>query len=158
CLSGRVMWARLTTPRPSPERLKSSGPVRTTPIALLNRKSLSLWGPMFPPPSVDEINLSSSAASVYEFLVSRGASFFTDLVDGVSLLGAQIEDALGELVACGLVTADSFTGLRALLTPSNKRTNSAMKRKRAVYEMANAGRWSLLSRDGKGSNGRSSYD
>ncbi|HLF84311.1 MAG TPA: DEAD/DEAH box helicase [Blastocatellia bacterium] len=160
CLSGRVMWVRLTTPKPGPERLKSSGPVRTTPIALLNRKSLSLWAPLFPQPAIDEINLTSAAASVYEYLVQRGASFFTDLVDGVALLGTQIEDALGELVACGLVTADSFTGLRALLTPSNKRTNSAMKRRRreAIYEMANAGRWSLLSRESKPSNGRVSYD
>ena len=160
CLSGRVMWARLTTPKSGPEHLKSSGPVRTTPIALLNRKSLLLWAPLFPQPAIDEINLTSAAASVYEYLVQRGASFFTDLVDGVSLLGTQIEDALGELVACGLVTADSFTGLRALLTPSNKRTNSAMKRKRreAIYEMANAGRWSLLSRETKPSNGRVSYD
>jgi ATP-dependent Lhr-like helicase len=158
CLSGRVMWARLTTPKPGPERMKSSGPVRTTPIALLNRKSLSVWAPLFPQPAIDEINLTSAAASVYEYLVKRGASFFTDLVDGVSLLGTQIEDALGELVACGLVTADSFTGLRALLTPSNKRTNSAMKRKRRVYEMANAGRWSLLSREPKTQNGRVTYD
>ena len=160
CLSGRVMWARLTTPKPGPERLKSSGPVRTTPIALLNRKSLSLWAPLFTQPAIDQINLTSAAASIYEYLVNRGASFFTDLIEGVSLLGTQVEDALGELVACGLVTADSFTGLRALLTPSNKRTNSSMKRKRreAIYEMANAGRWSLLSREAKPSNGRVSYD
>jgi len=160
CLSGRVMWARLTTPKPGPERLKSSGPVRTTPIALLNRKSLSMWAPLFPQPAIEEINLSSAAASVYDYLEKCGASFFTDLGDGVSLLETQIEDALGELVACGLVTADSFTGLRALLTPSNKRTNSSMKRKRreAVYDMANAGRWSLLSREAKPSNGRVSYD
>lgn len=160
CLSGQVMWARLTTPRSGPERLKSSGPVRTTPIALLNRKSLSLWAPLFPQTDPGQINLSSAAESVYEYLAKRGASFFTDLMDGVSLLESQLEDALGELVACGLVTADSFTGLRALLTPSNKRTNSAMKRKRreAVYGMANAGRWSLLARESNPTNGRSSYD
>jgi len=160
CLSGQVMWARLTTPRSGPERLKSSGPVRTTPIALLNRKSLSLWAPLFPQTDAAQINLSSAAESVYEYLSKRGASFFTDLMDGVSLLESQLEDALGELVACGLVTADSFTGLRALLTPSNKRTNSAMKRKRreAVYGMANAGRWSLLSREAKPANGRVAYD
>jgi ATP-dependent Lhr-like helicase len=158
CLSGQVMWARLTTPRSGPERLKSSGPVRTTPIALLNRKSLSLWAPLFPQTDPGQINLTSAAESVYEYLSKRGASFFTDLMDGVSLLESQLEDALGELVACGLVTADSFTGLRALLTPSNKRTNSAMKRKQAVYGMANAGRWSLLARESKPVNGRSSYD
>jgi ATP-dependent Lhr-like helicase len=161
CLSGQVMWARLTTPRPGPERVKSSGPVRTTPIALLNRKSLALWAPLFPQADAGQINLNSAAESVYEYLSKHGASFFTDLadnVDGVSLLETQLEDALGELVACGLVTADSFTGLRALLTPSNKRTNSQMKRKRAVYAMANAGRWSLLARESKPTNGRSSYD
>ena len=161
CLSGQVMWARLTTPRSGPERLKSSGPVRTTPIALLNRKSLSLWAPLFPQTDAGQINLTSAAESVYEYLSKRGASFFTDLLEGVSLLESQLEDALGELVACGLVTADSFTGLRALLTPSNKRANSAMKRKHreAVYGMANAGRWSLLTRESKPTNGgRSSYD
>jgi len=160
CLSGQVMWARLTTPRPGPERLKSSGPVRTTPIALLNRKSLSLWAPLFPQPVAAEINLSSAAESVYEYLLKHGASFFTDLMEAVSLLESQVEDALGELVASGLVTADSFTGLRALLTPSNKRTNSAMKRKRreAVYGMANAGRWSLLNRESSQAGNRSSYD
>jgi ATP-dependent Lhr-like helicase len=159
CLSGQVMWARLTTPRPGPERLKSSGPVRTTPIALLNRKSLSLWAPLFPQVSPSETNLTSGAESVYEYLLKNGASFFTDLIEGVSLLESQLEDALGELVASGLVTADSFTGLRALLTPSNKRTNSAMKRKRreAVYGMANAGRWSLLNRETGHVNNRS-YD
>jgi len=159
CLAGRVMWARLTTPKTGPERLRASGPVRTTPIALLNRRNLSLWGPLFPPPSINEITLTSNASSVYEYLVKRGASFFTDLVDGVSLLGAQIEEALGELVALGLVTADSFTGLRALLTPSNKRNSSAARRKRTVYEMSNAGRWSLLAREARATtNGRVSYD
>lgn len=160
CLSGQVMWARLTTPRPGPERLKSSGPVRTTPIALLNRKNLSLWGPLFPQPAVEDVNLSSSAQSIYDYLARSGASFFTDLVEGVSLLETQVEEALGELVGCGLVTADSFTGLRALLTPSNKRTNASTKRKRreAVYAMSSAGRWSLLSRERKTRNGRETYD
>ncbi|MEK6406680.1 MAG: DEAD/DEAH box helicase [Acidobacteriota bacterium] len=160
CLSGQVMWARLTTPRPGPERLKASGPVRTTPIALVNRKNLSLWAPLFPQPSISDVNLSSAAQSIYEYLVSGGASFFTDLLEGVSLLETQIEEALGELVACGLVTADSFTGLRALLTPSNKRTNASTRRKRreAVYAMSSAGRWSLLSRERKTRNGRESYD
>ena len=158
CLAGRIMWARLTSPKAGPERLRASGPVRTTPIALLNRRNLSLWGPLFPPPAIGEISLSSASSSVYEYLLKRGASFFTDLVDGVPLLGAQVEEALGELVAFGLVTADSFTGLRALLTPSNKRTNSATKRKRSVYEMTNAGRWSLLAREAKSTNGRVTYD
>ncbi|HYV04898.1 MAG TPA: ATP-dependent DNA helicase, partial [Blastocatellia bacterium] len=41
--------------------------------------------------------------------------------------------------------ADSFAGMRALLTPANKRTNAAKKRG-AAYDMTSAGRWSLLGR------------
>ena len=37
------------------------------------------------------------------------------------LLRTQTEDALAELVALGLVNSDSFGGLRALLTPSDRR-------------------------------------
>ena len=37
------------------------------------------------------------------------------------LLRVQVEDALAELVARGLVTADSFHGLRAVLTPQSRR-------------------------------------
>ena len=55
------------------------------------------------------------------------------------------------------MTADSFTGLRALLTPSNRKTQ-ASKRKRVVYDMSNAGRWSLLARDSSRSESRSSFD
>ena len=37
------------------------------------------------------------------------------------MLRTQVEDALAELVALGLVHCDSFAGLRALLTPSDRR-------------------------------------
>jgi hypothetical protein len=38
----------------------------------------------------------------------------------------MVEEALGELVFRGMVTADSFTGLRALLTPLSKTTSRAV--------------------------------
>ena len=61
---------------------------------------------------------------------------------------SQVEESLAELVAYGLITSDSFTGLRALLTPSNRKTRAAAKHKhrQPVYEMASAGRWSILNR------------
>jgi ATP-dependent Lhr-like helicase len=146
CLSGQIVWARMTPPRPGPERSKGSGPVRTTPVALLNRRNVSTWDQFFARPAAEQAALSLSARSVYEYLGERGASFFEDLVEGAGLLRSQVEDALGELVAAGLVTADSFTGLRALLTPANKRNNTA-RRRRIIYEMSSAGRWSLLNRE-----------
>ncbi len=144
CLSGQVVWARLTPPKNGSDR-GQSGPVRTTPISLLNRKDAALWNSLFPGTVRDDVSLSSSAQSAYDFLLASGASFFADLVDGIGLLRTQVEEALGELVACGLVTADSFAGMRALLTPANRRTN-AKKRGHAAYNMTSAGRWSLLGR------------
>ena len=49
-------------------------------------------------------------------------------------------------MAYGLITSDSFTGLRALLTPSSRKTRAAARHKhrQPVYDMASAGRWSIL--------------
>ena len=65
--------------------------------------------------------MSSRAQAVVDFLQAHGASFYDEIVDGTRLLRTQVEDALAELVALGRVTSDSFAGLRALLTPSQKR-------------------------------------
>ncbi len=60
---------------------------------------------------------------------------------------SQVEEALAELVSLGLVTSDSFGGLRALLVPSDRRRPSAggRRRRRAVmFGMEDAGRWALV--------------
>src|SRR4029453_13256189 len=59
---------------------------------------------------------------------------------------SQVEGSLAELVANGVVVSDSFTGLRALLTPGSRKTQAAARRKQRqpVYDMASAGRWSIL--------------
>lgn len=95
----------------------------------------------------EDSNFTPSAQAVYDFLTQHGASFFAEIVNGAKLLRAQVEEALAELAALGRVTSDSFTGLRALLTPSNRRTRAALKQKRreVIYEMSGAGRWSIIS-------------
>jgi ATP-dependent Lhr-like helicase len=117
---------------------------------LLRRKNFSLWSAVFPhsTPSARELEFSTTTQQVYNYLKEHGASFFTDLVDGTKLLRAQVEESLGELVAYGIVVSDSFTGLRALLTPGSRRTQAAARRKQRqpVYDMASAGRWSILQR------------
>jgi ATP-dependent Lhr-like helicase len=58
-------------------------------------------------------------------------------------LASEVEDGLWELVAAGLVTADGFDNLRALMDPRRRRAETqARKRPRHV-----AGRWSLLRPD-----------
>src|SRR5262249_13368874 len=154
CLSGRIVWTRLS-PQKGVVKGVGSGPVRSTPIALLTRKNLAAWDMAFPQPKANvglESRLSSSAQQVYDHLLRHGASFFADFVENTGLLKTQVEEALAELVAGGLTTADSFTGLRALLTPSNKRPsshNTKRKAPAALFGMENAGRWSRVQRRGQ---------
>jgi ATP-dependent Lhr-like helicase len=64
-------------------------------------------------------------------------------------LRTQVEEALAELVALGLVTSDSFGGLRALLVPSERRRPGAGGRRRrrtVMFGMEDAGRWALAHR------------
>ncbi|MGH9928010.1 MAG: Lhr family helicase, partial [Pyrinomonadaceae bacterium] len=158
CLSGEVVWARLTPPtsrptlaEPGDERARGAAPVRNTPIALLRRKNFAIWNSVFPQPSLSEVEFSTTTRAVHDYLTTRGASFFTDIVAGTKLLRAQVEESLAELVANGLVISDSFAGLRALLTPASRRTQAAARRKhrQPAYEMSSAGRWSLLNRAGQ---------
>ena len=155
CLSGEVVWARLTSPAPpvrsaEGDRTRGSGPVRNTPIALLRRKNFALWNAVFPQSSQSNASseFSTTTQLVYDYLSNRGASFFTDIVENTELLRSQVEEALAELVAAGVVVSDSFTGLRALLTPGSRKTQAASRRKhrQPVYDMATAGRWSILQR------------
>jgi len=157
CLSGEVVWARLTPPAPpvrtastEGDRSRGSGPVRNTPIALLRRKNFALWNAVFPQSSQPGASseFSTTTQLVYDYLNERGASFFTDIVENTELLRSQVEEALAELVANGVVVSDSFAGLRALLTPGSRKTQAAARRKhrQPVYEMATAGRWSILKR------------
>jgi ATP-dependent Lhr-like helicase len=93
--------------------------------------------------------LSVTSENVFEALQSGGALFFSELVRRSGLLPSQVEEALSQLAALGLVTSDSFDGLRALLVPSNKRPtfgrNTAKRRRRTnLASIEFAGRWSLL--------------
>jgi ATP-dependent Lhr-like helicase len=153
CVSGRLTWLRLSPPRLSPEKVNTSSPVRSTPMVLLNRKNVRTWTAAFPARE-NGAQLSTNTQTVYEYLKEHGASFFVDIVSGTHLLASMVEEALGELVFRGLVTADSFTGLRALLTPLSKTTNRAVEKRRrrnkAVYTMDEAGRWVRLGTQASG--------
>ncbi|MEQ6341387.1 MAG: DEAD/DEAH box helicase [Gammaproteobacteria bacterium] len=151
CLSGRIVWARLTPPRTMTDKTAGSGPVRTTPIALLSRHNLAVWNALASESPDKPTNLSASAHKVADYLTAHGASFFDDLAGHAGLLQSQLEEALGELVAAGQVSADSFSGLRALLTPADRRRPLAGGRRHhrgTPFGLAEAGRWGLLKRNG----------
>jgi ATP-dependent Lhr-like helicase len=85
--------------------------------------------------------LSADAAAVLHYLHQRGASFFADIVRATSKLKAEVETALWELVAAGLLTADGFDNLRALIDPKRRSGQGSGRTSRPRHS---AGRWSLL--------------
>ncbi len=145
CLAGRIAWARL---RPRNRGLNGSernpAPVRTTPITLLTRRHARHWTSLATAP--DPARPGPRAQAVANCIQEQGASFFDELVDGSGLLRSEVEEALAELVALGVVTSDSFGGLRALLVPSERRRPAAggRRRRRSIaFGMEDAGRWAL---------------
>ncbi|HHQ14880.1 MAG TPA: hypothetical protein ENK16_07605 [Chromatiales bacterium] len=137
---GRFVWLR---PAPDPGGPARPVPVSNTAVTLVERAELELWLALFGPPESAIDNLSSGARRVRDRLASEGALFFADLVRGTGLSRTEVEAALGELVAGGFVTADSYAGLRALIAPASKRAGTS-RRRRATVSIDDAGRWSLL--------------
>ncbi len=89
----------------------------------------------------DSRGLSQGAQAVLDFLRQRGASFFADIVRGTEKLKAEIETALWELVAAGLVTADGFDNLRSLIDPKRRAGQGSGRSTRPRHS---TGRWALL--------------
>ncbi|MGE6388346.1 DEAD/DEAH box helicase [Pseudomonas sp. NPDC078416] len=141
CRSGKVVWMRLTS-----RNKVGSAALRSTPIVLLPRPQVRLWTGLTEQPAPTELSLR--AQKVHEVLSSQGAMFFDELTGEAHLLRAELETALQELVGAGLVNADSFAGLRALITPASKRASHTSRRNRGAFigGMDDAGRWALLRR------------
>ena len=153
CSSGRIVWTRLPSSRHRVAWNEVSGGksvlLRNTPVTLLERERLDLWQKLLLPGTIQDGKLSSAAEKTLDVLRSRGASFFLDLVQNTGLLRTQVETALAELAACGAVTSDSYAGLRALITPENRRPGygHGNRRRRRASIMNNvdaAGRWSAI--------------
>jgi ATP-dependent Lhr-like helicase len=161
CLTGAVGWGRLS---PHPATLDYSNasrgteaepgvaprqrrviPTSVAPITFFVREDADWMTPRHP--DVEEganSGLSHGAQLVLEFLRQRGASFFADIVRGTEKLKAEIETALWELVAAGLVTADGFDNLRSLIDPKRRAGQGSGRTTRPRH---NAGRWALLHTD-----------
>ncbi|HKQ69349.1 MAG TPA: hypothetical protein VJT73_08420, partial [Polyangiaceae bacterium] len=123
-LSGEVAWGRLW----------GSGAVaiRTTPICLLPREDLDTWTSLGAAP--DATSLTGAARDLHALLAARGAMFPQELARASTLPADDMEPALGELIARGFLTCDSFGGLRSLLARSSARR----------VRTPTAGRYSLL--------------
>jgi ATP-dependent Lhr-like helicase len=149
CLTGAVGWGRLS---PHPATLEGSAPGKrrviptsVAPITFFVREEADWMSPHNPAEVEPESRgLSEGARQVQEFLRQRGASFFADIVRGTNKLKAEIETALWELVAAGIVTADGFDNLRALIDPKRRAGQGSGRSTRPRHS---SGRWALLYTD-----------
>lgn len=158
CRSGEITWCRLNHGQATQLAVN-------TPIALLPRRSQDVWwlhqqgdsgqpdeyaggttNLRVPPPDLSDMDASSSARAVFECLSREGALFVDEIISELHLLPTQFESAISELVAQGLVTSDSFSGARFLIS------NEKIKRRKARYRklgyggdpLQDSGRWSLV--------------
>ncbi|MBV8051883.1 MAG: DEAD/DEAH box helicase [Acidobacteriaceae bacterium] len=149
CLTGAVGWGRLS---PHPATLEDSAngrrrvvPTSVAPITFFVREEADWMASHNPIADQPEARgLSVGAKQVLDFLRQRGASFFADIVRGTGKLKAEIETALWELVAAGIVTADGFDNLRSLIDPKRRAGQGSG---RAARPRHSAGRWALLYTD-----------
>ncbi|MHB8573003.1 MAG: DEAD/DEAH box helicase [Candidatus Dormibacteria bacterium] len=118
CLSGVLSWGRVSQAArdedPEPSNTRRGAPSRATPITFVLREEMTR---LLPAPARDAaaLDLSTAARQVAAHLESRGASFLADMARDTGRLTTEVEDALWELVAAGLVTSDGVAGLRHLL-------------------------------------------
>src|ERR1700751_1236937 len=146
CLTGAVGWGRLS---PHPATLDDSRdgtrrviPTSVAPITFFIREESEWMMPRRTEDGADAAKgLSPSAAEILQFLKQRGASFFPDIVRGTGKLKSEVESALWELVAAGIITADGFDNLRALIDPKRR---SGQGHGRTTRPRHSSGRWSLL--------------
>ena len=145
CLTGAVGWGRLS-PHPATLEMPTDGkrrvvPSSVAPITFFARDESEWMIPQRESGEAETSSLSPDAATVLQFLRQRGASFFSDIVRGTGKLKSEVETALWELVAGGLLTADGFDNLRALIDPKRR---SGQGSGRSTRPRHSTGRWSLL--------------
>ena len=149
CLTGAVGWGRLS---PHPATLSGQDgvnrrvvPTSVAPVAFFVRDDAD-WmilphGTDGPGNREEPRGLSVCARDVLMYLRQRGASFFADIVRGTGKLKTEVETALWELVTAGLLTADGFDNIRALIDPKRRSGHGRGQNARPRHSV---GRWSLL--------------
>ena len=146
-MSGELVWGRLCPPKKDADDGPSrAGLTRAAPISLLLRENLG-W--LLPHDRASaEAHCRASALAVLEALRQRGALFQHELMSLTGLLPSQLDEAVHELAALGLATADAFTAVRSISgTATDRRRAEKRRRNRRIrreFGPSPSGRWSLF--------------
>jgi ATP-dependent helicase Lhr and Lhr-like helicase len=141
CYAGDVMWGRLT-PHPALEPGNGAErprvrPTRLAPIAIFLRAEAE---ELIVAREADSAALSHVAREVAEQVRLMRAPFFAEIVRATKRLPSEVEEALWQLVAAGLVTADGFDALRSLSDAKRRLGEKGLR----ARPRSSSGRWSLL--------------
>lgn len=147
CLSGVLAWGRLRGLADNNGGSAPQRPTRSAPLGFVLRDQLPYWLEPGPDPEQLQELLDPAATAVLQSLRRSGAAFQRDIERQTDLLSAQVEEALWQLVACGLVTGDGLAGLRSLLLPPQRKRQARRLRARRGW-VGPLGRWALLHREG----------
>jgi len=146
CLTGSVGWGRLS---PHPSMMDGTDQIRrrvvpssVAPITFFIREDADWMIPRHADGTDhDAGTLSEGAQSILLYLRQRGASFFADIVRGTKMIKAEAETALWELVTAGIITADGFDNIRAMVDPQRR---AGKGKGRSARPRHSVGRWSIL--------------
>ncbi|MET0903726.1 MAG: hypothetical protein ABWZ52_10845, partial [Acidimicrobiales bacterium] len=149
CHQGEVTWLRLSPPSPDDPDRRLAGATRTTPVSLVLRADLP-WllaahrGEACPP-----VPASGAVAEVVEVLTEKGACFASELAGATGRVLADVEAALWEGMARGLLVSDGFEPVRAVAAGRRHAPPTASRRARlrsvgGLRPTETAGRWSLV--------------
>jgi ATP-dependent Lhr-like helicase len=162
CLSGAIGWGRLS-PHPASLEARSDPtsaargpqseaprrviPTSVAPITFFVRGESDWMDARRDAAARAEpaAGLGPAARDVFDYLQRHGASFFADITRGAGRLKSEVEAGLWELVTAGLVTADGFDNLRALIDPRRRAGHGSSRTQRP---RDSAGRWALLPHGG----------
>ena len=150
CISGRVAWGRYSPPLASSRhqgQKRNTGLAKSSPVSLMRRENLDIWRALARAQVAGQRlqTCGGPASCIEQDLLQHGASFYDQIQSRTGLLRAQLEQGLAELVSLGRVCSDSYTGLRALLTPNSRKSSQHRRRGRKVmFGVEDAGRWCLL--------------
>jgi len=139
---GSLCWGRLKAPPSGPGLLRFTN---KTPIAYFPREELAFMLAVARQEGMLPRRMSGALLDVIEALRRHGARFRAELASLAGRLQAEVDAALSEGAAAGVLSADGFASLRRLYHRSRaKRSLARRAPSKASLVLAGEGRWWLL--------------